>query len=192
MQGMAGLRCECVPCSRSVKPSHRRQLAFDRTDCSWVVPFLYRKGLCSKVQAMERAADCIQARKIVTAGANGSRHIVKVPWKTSRATTLSGGIVAGSRPLLHPHVATLGALASAGAPLRPPAGIGSRPGFVHARGRRLRALARQHTDIGANIMVRRILVIALVSGSLAVSGCHTVRGLGKDLSSAGEVLQTTD
>jgi predicted small secreted protein len=41
-------------------------------------------------------------------------------------------------------------------------------------------------------MVRRILAIALISGSLAISGCHTVRGLGKDLSSAGEVLQTTD
>lgn len=41
-------------------------------------------------------------------------------------------------------------------------------------------------------MVRSILAIALISGSLALTGCHTVRGFGKDLSAAGEVLQTTD
>ncbi len=41
-------------------------------------------------------------------------------------------------------------------------------------------------------MLRRILTICFLSSSLVLSGCHTVRGLGKDLSSAGEVLQTTD
>lgn len=41
-------------------------------------------------------------------------------------------------------------------------------------------------------MVHRLLAIGLVSASMILSGCHTVRGLGKDLSAAGEVLQTAD
>lgn len=41
-------------------------------------------------------------------------------------------------------------------------------------------------------MARRLFTIALVSASLTLAGCNTVRGFGKDLSSAGGVLQKTD
>ena len=38
-------------------------------------------------------------------------------------------------------------------------------------------------------MVRKIVTIALLAGSLAVAGCNTVDGLGKDVESAGEAAQ---
>jgi predicted small secreted protein len=41
-------------------------------------------------------------------------------------------------------------------------------------------------------MTRRILALALISGSLLLAGCNTVRGFGKDLGSAGETLETVD
>jgi predicted small secreted protein len=41
-------------------------------------------------------------------------------------------------------------------------------------------------------MVRRILTVALLTGCLALAGCNTVRGFGKDLGSAGAALETVD
>jgi predicted small secreted protein len=41
-------------------------------------------------------------------------------------------------------------------------------------------------------MTCRTLALALISGSLMLTGCHTVRGLGKDLGSAGAALETVD
>lgn len=38
-------------------------------------------------------------------------------------------------------------------------------------------------------MVRKILTVALLAGSLAVSACNTVEGLGKDVESAGETVK---
>lgn len=38
-------------------------------------------------------------------------------------------------------------------------------------------------------MVRKIVTLALLVGSLAVAGCNTVEGLGKDVESAGETVK---
>lgn len=38
-------------------------------------------------------------------------------------------------------------------------------------------------------MVRKILAVALLAGSLVVSACNTVEGLGKDVESAGETVK---
>lgn len=38
-------------------------------------------------------------------------------------------------------------------------------------------------------MVRKIVTLALLAGSLAVAGCNTVDGLGKDVESVGETAQ---
>lgn len=37
-------------------------------------------------------------------------------------------------------------------------------------------------------MVRKVLALALVAGSMMVSACNTVAGAGKDVSSAGEAV----
>lgn len=37
--------------------------------------------------------------------------------------------------------------------------------------------------------MRKIVTIALLVGSLAVAGCNTVEGLGKDVESAGETVK---
>lgn len=37
-------------------------------------------------------------------------------------------------------------------------------------------------------MVRKIVTMALLAGSLAVAGCNTVDGLGKDAASAGDAV----
>lgn len=41
-------------------------------------------------------------------------------------------------------------------------------------------------------MARHLLTVALIAGSFALSGCNTVRGLGKDLGSAGAALETVN
>lgn len=41
-------------------------------------------------------------------------------------------------------------------------------------------------------MIRRSLTLALLAGSLALAGCNTVRGFGKDLGSAGAALETVN
>ena len=41
-------------------------------------------------------------------------------------------------------------------------------------------------------MVRRLVTIALISSCLALGACNTVRGLGKDLGSAGAALETVN
>jgi predicted small secreted protein len=41
-------------------------------------------------------------------------------------------------------------------------------------------------------MISRIFAVALIAGSLALAGCNTVRGLGKDLGSAGAALETVN
>ena len=38
-------------------------------------------------------------------------------------------------------------------------------------------------------MVRRIFTLALLASSLAVAGCNTIDGLGKDVESVGETAQ---
>lgn len=38
-------------------------------------------------------------------------------------------------------------------------------------------------------MVRKIVTVALLVGSLALAGCNTVEGLGKDVESAGETVK---
>ncbi len=38
-------------------------------------------------------------------------------------------------------------------------------------------------------MVRKIVTLALLAGSLAVVGCNTVEGIGKDVKSAGETVE---
>lgn len=38
-------------------------------------------------------------------------------------------------------------------------------------------------------MVRKIVTLVLLAGSLAVAGCNTVEGLGKDVESAGETVK---
>ena len=37
-------------------------------------------------------------------------------------------------------------------------------------------------------MVRKILTIALVAGTFTVAACNTVKGAGKDVSSAGKAV----
>lgn len=39
-------------------------------------------------------------------------------------------------------------------------------------------------------MVRRFLMFALVGGSLSLAGCNTMQGLGQDIGSAGQALET--
>lgn len=38
-------------------------------------------------------------------------------------------------------------------------------------------------------MVRKIVTLALITSGLALSGCNTVRGVGKDVKSAGETVE---
>lgn len=38
-------------------------------------------------------------------------------------------------------------------------------------------------------MVRKIITLALLAGSLAVAGCNTVEGIGEDVSSAGDTVK---
>jgi len=38
-------------------------------------------------------------------------------------------------------------------------------------------------------MVRKVIALALVAGSMMVAGCNTVRGAGKDVSSAGQAVE---
>jgi predicted small secreted protein len=38
-------------------------------------------------------------------------------------------------------------------------------------------------------MVRKILTLALVTGSLAVAGCNTLRGVGQDVQSVPDCVQ---
>jgi predicted small secreted protein len=37
-------------------------------------------------------------------------------------------------------------------------------------------------------MVRKVIALALVAGSMMVAGCNTVAGAGKDVSSAGDAV----
>ena len=37
-------------------------------------------------------------------------------------------------------------------------------------------------------MIRKFLAVFLVSGSLAVAGCNTIKGAGRDIQSAGETI----
>lgn len=37
-------------------------------------------------------------------------------------------------------------------------------------------------------MVRKVIALALVAGSMMVAGCNTVSGAGKDVSSAGKAV----
>ncbi|MET0373662.1 MAG: entericidin A/B family lipoprotein [Rhizorhabdus sp.] len=37
-------------------------------------------------------------------------------------------------------------------------------------------------------MIRRAIAITLISGLLAVTGCNTIEGVGKDVSSAGKAV----
>lgn len=39
--------------------------------------------------------------------------------------------------------------------------------------------------------MRKLLAMTLVAGALAVSGCNTVSGVGKDVSSAGNTVSKT-
>ena len=39
------------------------------------------------------------------------------------------------------------------------------------------------------LMVRKIIAMALVAGGLMVSACNTVEGAGKDISSAGNAVE---
>ena len=38
-------------------------------------------------------------------------------------------------------------------------------------------------------MIRKIVTLAFLAGSIAVAGCNTVEGLGKDVESAGETVK---
>lgn len=38
-------------------------------------------------------------------------------------------------------------------------------------------------------MVRKIVTLALLAGSLAIAGCNTVEGLGEDVESVGETAK---
>ncbi|HEX8213968.1 MAG TPA: entericidin EcnA/B family protein [Allosphingosinicella sp.] len=38
-------------------------------------------------------------------------------------------------------------------------------------------------------MVRKLLTLALVTGSLAVAGCNTLRGVGQDVQSVPDCVQ---
>jgi predicted small secreted protein len=38
-------------------------------------------------------------------------------------------------------------------------------------------------------MVRKILTLAVVTGSLALAGCNTMRGVGKDIQSVPDCVQ---
>ena len=38
-------------------------------------------------------------------------------------------------------------------------------------------------------MVRKIVTLALMAGTLAIAACNTVEGLGKDVESAGETVK---
>jgi predicted small secreted protein len=40
-------------------------------------------------------------------------------------------------------------------------------------------------------MVRKVIALALVAGTLMVSACNTVEGAGKDVSSAGKAVSNT-
>lgn len=39
-------------------------------------------------------------------------------------------------------------------------------------------------------MVRRFVTLALVAGSLSLAGCNTMQGLGEDIGSAGQALES--
>lgn len=38
-------------------------------------------------------------------------------------------------------------------------------------------------------MIRKIVTLALLAGTLAVAGCNTVEGIGKDVKSAGDTVE---
>lgn len=38
-------------------------------------------------------------------------------------------------------------------------------------------------------MVRKIITLAILAGSLAVAGCNTIDGMGKDVESVGKTAQ---
>jgi predicted small secreted protein len=59
-------------------------------------------------------------------------------------------------------------------------------------GQAIARIVPRHPHAGANIMARHLLTVALIAGSFALSGCNTVRGLGKDLGSAGAALETVN
>jgi len=40
-------------------------------------------------------------------------------------------------------------------------------------------------------MVRKLITMLVLAGGLAVAGCNTVEGLGKDVQSAGEAVENT-
>ncbi len=40
-------------------------------------------------------------------------------------------------------------------------------------------------------MVRKVLALALVAGSLMTAACNTIEGAGKDVSSAGDAVSRT-
>lgn len=37
-------------------------------------------------------------------------------------------------------------------------------------------------------MIRKFLTLCLVTGSLAVAGCNTIEGAGRDIQSAGDTI----
>jgi entericidin B len=38
-------------------------------------------------------------------------------------------------------------------------------------------------------MLKKIALIAIVTGSLAITGCNTIEGIGKDVKSAGKRVE---
>lgn len=40
-------------------------------------------------------------------------------------------------------------------------------------------------------MIRKLLTLAMISGSLVATACNTVEGAGKDVSSAGKAVADT-
>jgi predicted small secreted protein len=44
---------------------------------------------------------------------------------------------------------------------------------------------------GAKTMVRKILTLLLISGSVMVSACNTVDGAGRDVESVGDTVANT-
>ncbi len=38
-------------------------------------------------------------------------------------------------------------------------------------------------------MLKKIALIAIVAGSLAITGCNTIEGIGKDVKSAGKRVE---
>jgi predicted small secreted protein len=65
-------------------------------------------------------------------------------------------------------------------------------GSVQPTGRQGLAQRRFETGMVMHRMVSRSFTIAVIAGSLALAGCNTVRGFGKDLGSAGAALETVN